>query len=159
MFKLLTGLVFFTTLVFANTNVEVSVELSPAGSFQLKSNKIKGIVSKKGDTYTAKDIKVAIKLLSSDIELRDKHVREKLGYPKTKFVILEKAIAKQGKGKALLNVRGIKEKIDFTFKEIDKRWVEVNFSLSLKQFKYEKISYMGISVDDKIKVKAVLPLK
>jgi hypothetical protein len=99
-----------------------------------------------------------VKFLNSDIDLRDKHIKEKLESKKHKFIVLTKAIGKGGKGKGVLKVRNVSQKINFTYEPKGKE-VEVKFSFSLKKFKFPEFTYMGIGVKDKISVVATLPLK
>jgi polyisoprenoid-binding protein YceI len=143
---------------FAKKEATAVIELSPAGSFEAKTKKIKGKVKKKGGKYTAKKITIKVKSLKTGIELRDDHLQKRLNPKKHPKIFIKNAVGKNGKGKALLEMNGIKKKINFTFKD-KKKYVEVDFKFRLKDYKIKDVSYMGIGVQDVVKVKALVPLK
>jgi hypothetical protein len=140
----------------------VDVSLFPAGSFQIKSSKIKGKVSLNTDgTLEAKNIRIPIKSLKTGIDLRDEHLKKKLGYESDSKVnlLLLQATGKSSKGNATFEVLGEKQTVPFTYKKIDKKYGQAEFQLDLKKFKISGISYMGVGVEDMVKVKVVLPYK
>ena len=66
-------------------NLSIKVALSPAGSFTITSNKIKGkVYIDSNGNLIAKNIKIPVKTLKTGIELRDNHLKKKLGYEKDK---------------------------------------------------------------------------
>ena len=67
-----------TSFAFAKGNVVVDIELSPAGSFQAKSKKVKGKVVKEGGKLVASKLKVSVKSLKTGIEMRDEHLKKRL---------------------------------------------------------------------------------
>lgn len=149
----------FSLSVFSKGSVKVFVSLTPAGDFVAKSTKVKGKVSKNGDSYTAKLLKVRVKSLKTGVDLRDKHLHKRLTKKKgLSNVEVTNAKGKAGKGSATINVNGIKKKVKFTFKDMGKV-AKINFKLSLKMFKIASIKYMGIGVDDIVKVSAEVPIK
>ena len=72
-------LLFSTLSIAADPAIDISVNLTPAGSFQITTPKIKGKVkkSKKG-TFTAKKLTVKVKDLKTGIELRDDHMQKRI---------------------------------------------------------------------------------
>ena len=138
--------------------VTVAVELSPAGSFEIKG-KVSGVVKKgKGGKLVAKKLSFKIAKLKTGLDLRDKHTKEKLSM-KGKFpAVIVTAIGKDGKGSGKIKVKGKTKKFKFTYK-VEGKMVVAKFPLSLKTFGFTGISYMGIGVQDKVEVTAVVPLR
>lgn len=129
-----------------NLGAKIKIQLSPAGSFEI-SGDISGKATVKDGVYTAKKLKFSTKSLKTGIELRDKHTKEKLG----KSILVKEVNGKDGKGTAKIKINGISKKIKFTFKDMGK-YVSARFSLSLKDFKFTGINYMGVGVEDKVVV-------
>ena len=142
-----------TTSLWAKS-VLIDVQLSPSGSFQIKTNKIKGKIKKSGDILSAKKITVRSKHLKSGIDLRDDHIRKRIG----KKVVITDAKGKNAKGTAKITFNGVTKKIPFTYKEKGKE-VAISFKLNLKKFKVKDLTYMGVGAKDIIKVRASVPLK
>ena len=142
---------------FGAKGVIVSVDV-PGMSFQAKTSKVKGKVIKSGDTYKAEDISVKVKSLKTEMDLRDDHLRDKLEYKKHSKITVTKGIAKGGKGKAIIEIKGIKKSVNFAYKESGGLFI-AKFSLSLKDFGITGISYMGLGVKDKVVVEASVPIK
>ncbi len=139
--------------------VVISVELSPAGSFEI-SGKLKGSIKKSKNGYIAKNISFNVSKLKTGLELRDKHTIKYLSNKgKNKKVIILKAKGKKGKGVGVIEVIGKKKKFKFTYKKVGKKYMEVKFKLSLKNFGFKGISYMGIGVADTVEVLATVPVK
>jgi hypothetical protein len=146
-------------LVYAESKgVTIDVGLSPAGSFQITSSKVKGNLSKTGGKIGGKNISVSVRSMKTGIELRDDHMQKRLEPKKYKKIIIEQAIGAKGNGVAIINVKGIKKKIKFVYKEIGSL-VKATFKLSLKDFKIKDLRYMGVGVEDEVKVTALVPLK
>jgi hypothetical protein len=142
----------------AKKGVTVDVNLSPAGSFQIKG-KIKGSVTKNGDKFVSKDLYSPVKKFKTGMDLRDDHTKKKLEYKKYPKIEILKAAGKAGKGKAIIKIRSIKKKVSFKYKELSSKYIKVVFNLNLKDFNFEGINYMGVGVKDKVKVTAVIPIK
>lgn len=153
----LVAVVSFFVLSFAQaqslSQALVDVELSPTGSFEIKG-KVHGSVQK-GETLMAKNLKFVVRSLETGIELRDKHTKEKL---ESSYVEVPKAVGQNGQGKAYIVVKGVRKKIPFSYEERGSS-VLANFDLSLSDFGIEGIRYMGVGVQDKVSVRANLPLK
>ncbi len=137
--------------------VSVSVELSPAGSFEIQG-KVKGSIKKTGSGYEAKKLSFSVKKLKTGMDLRDKHTKEKLEYKKHSSIVVTDAKGSGGKGTANISVRGVKKPFSFNFKESGKSII-AKFKLNLKDFGISGISYMGVGVKDSVEVTAVVPVK
>lgn len=142
----------------ASGEVAISVELTPVGDFVSKGPLI-GFAQKKGGGYVAKDVKLNLKDLKSDIDLRDNHMNEKyFEVEKYPVATMSKGVAKDGKFKAMLTVHGVEQKIAGSYKVEDKM-LRGNFKTSLTAFKIKKASYMGVGVVDDVNVEVNLPIK
>ena len=163
---LFVSFVLFVSLIssaIASTKIiSIDVALSPAGSFTITSSKIKGKVYIDGNgKISAKNIKVPVKTLKTGIELRDNHLKKKLGHEKDKKAVLLLVEAKgvSGKGKAKFRVLNKEQIVDFTYKKVSERLGEATFSLKLDTFGISGISYMGVGVKNTVNVKVKLPFK
>lgn len=136
----------------------VDVNLSPAGSFQIKG-KIKGSVYEEGGKLKSKNLYSPVKRFKTGMDLRDNHTKKKLQYKKFPKVEILKAIGSDGKGKAVIKIRSIKKAISFKYKRVSAKYVKAVFKLSLKDFKFVGVNYMGVGVKDKVKITAVIPVK
>lgn len=143
----------------ANGSAVADVSLTPAGDFKAKTEDVEGFAILKGDTVTAENIVVNLKNLKTGLALRDKHAREKyLEVNKYPEITLVKAIGKGGKGKGRIKYRGVEKEVQGTY-SIKENSLIANFPMKLSQFNISGIKYMGVGVDDEIKVNVVLPLK
>ena len=143
-------------------NLSIKVALSPAGSFTITSNKIKGrVYIDSNGNLIAKNIKIPVKTLKTGIELRDNHLKKKLGHEKDKkaVLLLVEAEGANGKGKAKFRVLKKEQTTDFTYKKLSKNIGEANFTLKLNNFGISGISYMGVGVKDTVNVSVKLPFK
>lgn len=139
-------------------DVVVDVSLTPAGSFQIKSKKVKGKLKRSGDKIVADGVKVSVKSLKSGIEMRDKHMFDRLEYKKHSKIEIVKAIGQSGKGKGIIKVRGVEKPFAFTYKEMGKE-IEAKFKLNLKDFQIKDLRYMSVGVEDIVTITAKLPVK
>ena len=143
-------------------NLSIKVALSPAGSFTITSNKIKGkVYIDSNGNLIAKNIKIPVKTLKTGIELRDNHLKKKLGHEKDKksILLLLEAKGVNGKGKAKFRVLNKEQTTDFTYKKVSKNIGEANFTLNLDNFGISGISYMGVGVKNTVNVSVKLPFK
>ena len=152
-------LCFSSNLLAVRSSIKVDIELSPAGSFTIESNRIRGKVSLAEGKLSAKDITIPVSSLKTGIELRDEHMRKKLGGEKNPNANLKLTSAKGsgGKGTAVFEVLGKKQTSPFTYKVVDSNKLSTNFSLSLKKFGITGVSYMGVGAQDKAVVEVILP--
>ncbi len=136
----------------------VSVNLSPAGSFQIKA-KIKGNLKKSGGFLIADKITAKVKSFKTGMDLRDDHTKKKLKYKKFPKVIVTNIRAKSGNGTANISIMKKVRKIKFKYKDINKKYAKAKFKLSLKNFGISGINYMGVGVDDIITISAIVKKK
>lgn len=146
-----------SSTVFAKSMV-AKVNLNPMGSFEVKTKRIRGTVVKKGDMLQAAGIEISVRSFATENDTRDDHLKDKLEVKKYPNVVVEKAVGKGGRGQAIIVMRGVSQKVPFTYKEKGNE-VEVDFSVSLKSYGISGISYMGVGVQDEVKINASIPLK
>lgn len=137
--------------------VKFKVTLSPAGDFLAQSAKGRGFVEKNGNEYVAPELSVEVGTLKTDIELRDKHLHERLGGAKSK-IFLKNAKGSGGKGTATLVANGQSKPVSFVFKESGGQ-VSARFALKPSDFGIKDVNYLGIGVEDKIVVDAQFPIR
>lgn len=138
--------------------VKVLVNLSPVGSFNIESAKIKGKLKKKGDVYTGKNLYVKVKTLKTGIELRDDHMKKRLSPKKHPKIIVSKVKAKGGKGKGVISVKGIKKPFKFTY-DVEGKLMMAKFKLNLMDFKIKDLKYAGVGAKKIVEVEANIPIK
>lgn len=160
--KLTVGLlstIFIYSAASASPGLIADVALTPAGDFQAKSEDVKGFATVEGDTVKAENITVSLKNLKTGLALRDKHAKEKyLEVDKFPEAKLSKAIGKGGKGKARVSLKGIEKEVEGTYK-IEGKELKASFPIKLSDFKISGIKYMGVGVDDIVKVNVTVPIK
>lgn len=154
---LIVWITFFSVSSFAN-ELTVKVTLYPAGSFEAKTTKLKGEIKKSGDKITAEQLWVKISELKTGIDLRDEHFQKHLGGESISKITLSNIEALGGKGKGVLDVNGVKKMIGFSYKNISENKIEAKFEILASQFKLKKAEYMGVGVDDKVNIEAILDI-
>ena len=138
--------------------LDITVNLTPAGSFQVQADKVKGKLTKKGDGYVAKKLFVKAAKLYTGIDLRDEHMLKRIESKKHKNIVVSNVIAKGGKGAGKITIKGITKKIKFTYKVSGKQML-AKFKLNLAEFKIKDLTYLGVGAKDIIKVAAIVPIK
>jgi hypothetical protein len=140
-------------------SVEMAFELSPAGSFVAKTSAIKGFGQvAPGGKHKLSPVTLDMRRLDTGIELRDKHLREKLETKKYPMAKITRANVKNGKGKAEIAFREKKVIVPFEYKIEGKEGI-ANFKLKMSQFGIEPPGYMGVYVEDEISFTVKLPIK
>lgn len=137
--------------------VEVGVKLSPAGSFKAESAKVRGAITKSGATLSAGELSVQVGSLKTGLDLRDKHFHERLGGSEAKIVV-KNASGSGGKGQGTITVNQITKPISFTYTEAAGS-VTATFTLSAAAFGIKNVSYLGVGVEDKLSIKAQIPIR
>ena len=153
----LLSLLFASNLAFGQSAV-VEVSLNPAGGFKIKSTDVRGSAHHSGDTFDAKNIAVGLKDVTTGIELRDVHTKKHLEVTAFPEALLVSATGKGGKGEGVIKIRGITKKIAGTYKVSGANLV-ASFPLTLSDFKIDGIKYMGVGVDDEVKLTVTVPIK
>lgn len=146
-------LVFVIIAVFCSLNVianeiKAKVMLSPTGSFEAKTTKVLGNLSFVNDSLSSERLSIPKKSLKTGIELRDQHLKEKI---KGKYITLSSVKGSNGVGFGVLEFNGVKKKIKFNYKRVEKQTV-FDFKLNLPDFNVKGIRYMGIGVKDKVSI-------
>jgi len=137
--------------------VKFQVTLSPAGDFVAQSAKGRGFIEKNGSELTAAELSVEVGTLKTDIDLRDKHLHERLGGVKSK-IILKNAKGSGGKGTGTLVANGQSKAVDFAYKESNGQ-VVARFSIQPSDFGIKDVKYLGIGVEDKVLVDVQFPVR
>lgn len=136
--------------------LKVKMSLSPAGSFEATSSKLKGAVVKKDNIFTAENLWVKVEELKTGIDLRDEHFHKHLNYEKFPKITLTQISASNGKGAGILVVNDIKKPVNFVYKMSAPNKLEASFKVKPSEFKLKEAKYMEIGVDDEVEVIAVI---
>jgi len=139
-----------STSAFSQGSFKAQIELSPVGSFEIKGKRVKGHITKAGSSYTADKISISVKSLKSGIDLRDEHMLKRFT---SKKIIVTEAKGSSGKGECYIEINGIKKKTLFTFKDSGSKAL-IQLSIKLSDFKFKKLKYLGVKVQDMVKIKA-----
>ncbi|WPU66122.1 YceI family protein [Peredibacter starrii] len=153
--KLLVFFLFFSTVLHAQNIIRVNAVLVPnTGSFVATSEKARGRLLKRGEDFTADRISVFADSFRTDNGLRDKHFAEYIGggpkLPHSRIDITELKGTK-GTAKANITINGITKPVDITYTAHDK-YVDAKFEVLCSSFNLPKAQYLGIGVEDKVKV-------
>lgn len=147
-----------TVAAFAKAKVSIFVSLSPAGSFTAVSEKPKGNLFRTGDSFTADKISVTIESFKTGIDLRDEHFWKHLNSTKHDKAVLTNLKASGGKATADLEVNGVKKPVNISYK-VSGDEVAAEFSVKASQFDLKKAEYLGVGVEDNVKIEAVIPFR
>jgi polyisoprenoid-binding protein YceI len=148
----------FITASFAK-GIVVNIPLT-ASSFDVETKKLKGKMKKTGDdSYSASKLSVKVKHLSSGMDLRDEHMKNKdrLNAKKYPKIVISKVKAKGGKGVGFITIKKVKKKIKFKY-SVSGSTFKANFKLNLKGFDLKKLKYLGVGVKGIVTVKAEVPI-
>lgn len=137
--------------------VTVDVVLNPMGNFKAKTESITGNAVVNGTDVSAQNIKVDLRTLKTGLELRDKHTQKYLNTAKNPEAILSIAKGKNGKGIGRIKINGIEKQIKGTYKVVGQK-LEADFNLNISEFDIKDVNYMGVGVEDEVKVHVVVPL-
>ncbi len=144
--------------VFAKAKISIFVSLSPAGSFSAVSEKPKGNLFKQGDSFTADKISVTIESLKTGIDLRDEHFWKHLEASKHPKITLTDLKASGGKATATLEVAGVKKPITISY-VVKGSEVVAKFAVKASTFGLKKAEYLGVGVEDDVKVETTMGFK
>ncbi|HXH30384.1 MAG TPA: YceI family protein [Bacteriovoracaceae bacterium] len=140
----------------ADPKLTLQVNLSPAGSFQAVSNKVKGNLLRSGDTFTADKISVTIESFKSGIDLRDEHLWKHMQSAKHPKATLTDVKGQGGKATGILEVNNIKKPVAMAYKVVGQE-VHTKFTLKASDFALPKAEYLGVGVDNLVGVEAAFP--
>jgi hypothetical protein len=140
--------------------IKIDVSLSPAGSFQITSSKVKGKIKSKNGLYTSERIYVTVSDMKTGIDLRDDHMQKRLitKNKASKKITVSKVKAKDGKGTAIIEIKGMKNLIRFKYTTSGKVFT-AKFIVNLKKFKIKDLKYLGVGAKEMVKVTANIPIK
>ena len=136
--------------------IMVKMSLSPAGSFEAKSAKLKGEVKKAGDSFTADQLWIKVEELKTGIDLRDTHFHKHLNAEKFPKITMTQIAAAGGKGSGTLSINDVKKSVNFTYKTVSPNKLEARFNVKPSEFKLKEAKYMEIGVDDSVEVIATI---
>ncbi len=140
--------------------VELFVELNPVGSFVAKSDAVtsKGETRDKAGVIRAERVELKLDTLKTGIALRDEHMIKKyFEAEKYPSAVLTNLVAENGKFKANLNIRNKDKAIEGTY-TLDGASGTAEFSVALSDFNIPAAKYMGVGVEDTVKVKVKGPV-
>jgi hypothetical protein len=146
-----------STNLFAHELV-VKLTLSPAGSFEAKTNKLRGEIKKEGTKFTSEVLSLKIEDLKTGIDLRDEHFHKHLNFDKSPKITLNKVVAENGKGKGLLQVNEVSSEVQFTYKNLTEKKIEASFKVKPSTFKLKEAKYLEIGVDDEVEIVAIMDI-
>lgn len=155
---LISFLFLLSTVAMAENQVILNVGLTPAGSFQATSKKVKGNLVKTGDSFTADTISVSIESFKTGIDLRDEHFWKHLNSSKHSKATLTNLKAQAGKATADLEVNGIKKSVSMTYK-IQNNEVVAHMNVNAQDYSLPKAEYLGVGVSNDVKVEVTLGYK
>ncbi len=120
--------------------------------------KTRGSITKKGEVYTAKKLYTKISAFKSGLDLRDKHLKEKLNMSKYPKILLTDVVGRNGAGSGTLSINGKSKKHTFTYKIVGGKLTYI-LNVNLSDFGVKGIKYMGVGIDDKVKIKGTHDIK
>ncbi len=139
--------------------VVVDVSLNPVGDFKATTDSIQGTAQEKQGEFYAENIAVDLKSLKTGVALRDEHTQKHLKTSEFPQAILLKAKGKGGKGIAKIKIKGIEKVVKGTYSlTSDGKALKATFPLKLSEFGISDISYMGVGVEDEVKITVQVPL-
>ncbi len=151
-------LILSSVFVYAKPQVSIFVTLSPAGSFTAVSEKPKGNLFKQGESFTADKISITIESFKTGIDLRDEHFWKHLNSTKHDKAILTNIKASAGRATADLEVNGVKKPVAISYKVLGEEIVAA-FTAKPSQFGLARAEYLGVGVEDNVKVEVTLPFR
>lgn len=134
--------------------VLLDVQLTPVGSFEIKSDSVGGKLSYQDSdkTYSSQRLFVRTADLSSGIDLRDEHIHKFLKKSDFQYIELKNVKAKQGRGTGELHVAGQKKEIEFSYARKGDILV-ASFDINLDDLNLEAPSFMGVRPEKQIGIK------
>lgn len=153
-------LLLLSSLVWAESNVDVDFRVSGGKKFTASTKNIKGKVVLQNGEYIAQGIVVDLKSLSTGMGLRDDHMKNKyLEVSKFPEAVLTVGKGKGGNGIGKIKIRGVEKDIKGTYKQLNDKEVEAKFDLNLPDYNITGIRYLGVGVKDTVSLRVVVPLE
>lgn len=152
-------LLVIATPAWAGGQVQIKVQLSPAGSFEATSQAIEGGVIKDGTQYKATSLTIPLKELKTGIELRDEHMQNKYlevgKYPTA--TIKNASTNPNGEFNGEIEIHGVTKPVTGKYK-VEGDNLKTEFTVKMSDFNIEKARYMGIGAKDEVKIESTLPI-
>jgi hypothetical protein len=150
--------ILFLSCLFAQAaKVEFKARLSPAGSFTATNGKVTGTARKVGDKYVADNIQIQMDSFKTGIDLRDRHMAEKLEAEKFKQALCMNAEGRDGKGTAKIKIKDLEKTVSGDYEIKDNNLI-ATFKLNINDFGISGVKYMGVGVKDEIDVTVEVPI-
>jgi hypothetical protein len=144
----------FSSYVMAENLTKLFVELSPAGSFECVSQKMKGDLLKSGGKFSSDKLWVNAESFKTGIDLRDEHLWKHL---QNSRITMYNVKGSSGKATAILEINKIKKPINMVYTEKDNH-IKANFTVLNSDY-LPSVKYMGVGVEDIVKVEVTYPFK
>lgn len=132
---------------------EVEVALTPVGAFVAKSDAIRvGSASFRDGNLRMSDVRLDLTTLKTGIGLRDQHLAEKyLEVRKSRYAVVTQLAGRRGSFVAYLVLHGVKRRISGNY-SMESGQLKASFRLRVSEFKIQSAKYMGVGVEDEIRV-------
>jgi len=140
------------------SGVEFVCRLSPAGSFTATTKAVSGFAKKVGSKIVAENVLVKLDNLDTGIELRNKHLKDRLEVGKFPNALLVKAEGENGKGRGKIKIKNIEKDIAGDY-EVKGNVLKARFPLLISDFGITGVKYLGVGVKDEIQVKVEIPFR
>lgn len=156
---LILSVIFVSQLGFAQQGTaKAFVALSPAGDF-VGTMKSTGAATVTGNKVSAKNIVVDLKSMSTGLDLRDDHAKNKyMEVGKYPEAVLIEANGENGKGTGKLKFHGKENAISGTYTIQGGKMLNATFKIKLSDYGISDISYKGIGVEDEVKIEVQVPI-
>ena len=139
--------------------VVVDVSLNPVGVFKATTDSIQGAVQERKGEFYGENILVDLKSLKTGVALRDEHTQKYLKTAEFPQAVLVKAKGKGGKGIAKIKIKGIEKTVRGTYVIVgDGKVLQASFPLKLSDFEISDINYMGVGVEEEVKITVQVPI-
>lgn len=163
---IMTSYLFILLLAFVNYSyaqvnlAKAYLVLNPAGDFVATMKVTSGFATVQNGVYKAKNVIVDLNSLTTGIDLRDNHAKNKyIDVKKFPQAVLLEASGTNGTGTGRLSFHGKENIIEGTYKDINSgRSLSAQFKIKLSSFGFTDISYKGIGVEDEVQVEVVIPI-
>ncbi|MFA5582575.1 MAG: YceI family protein [Bacteriovoracaceae bacterium] len=154
----LTLTLLFSITTWAKNNVNIHVALTPAGSFNAVTDKVRGKIVKTDTGFHSKRIEINIQNLKTGIDLRDEHLWEHLNSKTHSKATLTELKATNGNATAMLEVNGVKVPVSINYVDSG-NVVDANFKVKASDFKLPPKSYLGVGVSDEVSINVKMGYK
>lgn len=149
---------FISNIGLAQGTVKAYVTLNPAGDF-VGTLKATGSATLIGGKVSAKNIVVDMKTLTTGLDLRDDHAKNKyMEVSKYPEAVLIDATGENGKGQGKIKYRGKEVPVTGTYTVQGGKNLQAEFKVKLSALGISDISYKGIGVEDDIKIEVQVPI-